>query len=224
MDAMRNSVYKGDFTIKRLKENENFGLGTFNDLDGELILLDGKVYRVAADGIVPEASSDRRIPFCSSAFFRKGKTIEVEGEKAVNNLQFSILQFLPSSNRFYAIKIKASFYDLTLGGVEKVLCQNPADIAVLMKERPIYKKHNIKGTIIGFYSPPYLGGTGLSPFHFHFFSDDKKNGSHLLDGNFSSVKISIELDEKKACEIVLPNSSNLGYQRKWKSSESKSQY
>ncbi|KMQ61386.1 alpha-acetolactate decarboxylase [Chryseobacterium angstadtii] len=224
MDALRNGVYTGDITVKELKEKSDFGLGTYNFLDGELIQLDGQLFRVATDGSVETASEKRQVPFGSFTFFRKDQSIMAEQIKTVAELQQKLVHLLPSRNRFYAIKIEAGFENLTLGGAVKVSEKDTTGIATFMKTRPQYKKQNIRGTLVGFYSPPYVGGLDLSPFHFHFISDDKTAGGHLIDGTFSDTKITIQLDEKSNYEVILPHTNNEGYQRNWKTSEAKAQY
>ncbi|WP_080778907.1 acetolactate decarboxylase [Chryseobacterium phocaeense] len=224
MDALRNGVYTGDLTVKELKTKGNFGLGTYNFLDGELIALDGKIYRVATDGTVQEADEDRKIPFGSFTFFRKDQSVVLDNIKNVEDLQQKILAALPSRNRFYAIKIEAEFSSLILGGAVKVDAKDTTGIAVFMKTRPIYKKQAVSGTFVGFYSPGYVGGMDLSPFHFHFLSKDRKTGGHLIDGIFSASKITVQLDEKNVFEVQLPDSHNEGYRRNWESSGSKAQY
>lgn len=69
MDAMRNGVYIGELSIKSLADKGSFGLGTYNHLDGEMIVLDGIFYRIASDGRVTKAESEREVPFVSCCFF-----------------------------------------------------------------------------------------------------------------------------------------------------------
>ena len=45
MGALLNGVYEGDVTIRELLRHGDFGLGTFNGLDGEMLVLDGVCYR-----------------------------------------------------------------------------------------------------------------------------------------------------------------------------------
>ena len=61
--ALTEGVYQGAVTIGDLKQNGDFGLGTFEDLDGELIALDGHFYRVDATGAAGEAPNEAIVPF-----------------------------------------------------------------------------------------------------------------------------------------------------------------
>src|SRR6202158_1160555 len=50
VDALMEGASQGDMTMGELKTHGDFGLGTFDGLDGEMIELDGKVFQVRADG------------------------------------------------------------------------------------------------------------------------------------------------------------------------------
>lgn len=59
LDAMRNGVYTGGLTISEVKQNGDFGLGTYNLLDGEMVVLNGVFYRVKTNGEVVEISESK---------------------------------------------------------------------------------------------------------------------------------------------------------------------
>ena len=50
MGALLDGVYDGDVTIAELLRHGDFGLGTFNHLDGEMLVLDGVCYQLRGDG------------------------------------------------------------------------------------------------------------------------------------------------------------------------------
>ena len=53
-----SGLYQEHFTIGQLKAQGDFGLGTFNLLDGEMIVLKGKVYQAKANGEVIEVTDE----------------------------------------------------------------------------------------------------------------------------------------------------------------------
>src|ERR1700757_1765539 len=63
MGALLDGVYDGDVTIRELLRHGDFGLGTFNGLDGEMLVLDGVCYQLRSDGSAQVAESDQRTPF-----------------------------------------------------------------------------------------------------------------------------------------------------------------
>lgn len=225
MEALRNAAYTGDITISKLQKKGDFGLGTFNQLDGELIALDGKFYRIAANGKVELANLESKVPFSSLTHFVKDQSIILKNIKDFDALQQAILKVLPSPNHFYAIRINTTFDTIVTGGAIKVKEDETRGIATFMKTRPLYHATKSSGTIIGFYCPPYVGGIDLSPFHFHYLSGDKKYGGHLVSGNFAKANtITVELDVKEQYEIQLPAHTNDGYKKLWKTSRGQSSY
>ena len=61
--ALVEGLYQGAVRVSRLLRHGNFGLGTFIDLDGEMVVLEGTCYRVGSDGAVAPVEGDRLIPY-----------------------------------------------------------------------------------------------------------------------------------------------------------------
>jgi acetolactate decarboxylase len=57
------SDYEGKITISELKKHGDFGIGTFDGLDGEMVGLDGQFYLAKADGIAYPVEGSMRTPF-----------------------------------------------------------------------------------------------------------------------------------------------------------------
>src|SRR5580698_4362033 len=77
MGALLDGVYDGDVTIRELLRHGNFGLGTFNGLDGEMLVLDGVCYQLRGDGSARVADPDQRTPFAVVTWFDPDGTLEV---------------------------------------------------------------------------------------------------------------------------------------------------
>ena len=67
--ALLDGVYDGDVTVAEILRHGDFGLGTFNHLDGEMVVLDGVCYRVRADGTATRADPTDRSPFAAVTRF-----------------------------------------------------------------------------------------------------------------------------------------------------------
>ena len=50
--------------------------------------------------------------------------------------------------------------------------------------------------------PMYIGGVSQSGFHFHFISDDKKSGGHVLECKTKNVVV--DIDHIRDFELDLP--------------------
>src|SRR5216684_2704366 len=54
--ALVAGVYSGVVDVKAILDHGDFGLGTFANLDGEMVVLDGRVYQVQGSGRVSKAA------------------------------------------------------------------------------------------------------------------------------------------------------------------------
>jgi acetolactate decarboxylase len=88
--------------VTDLMKQGDHGLGTFNGLNGEMIVIDHKVYRVTPEGEVVEAEDDILIPYTIVSFFEPDKSISHEGDKNLDydNLISMMDTLLPSQNQF----------------------------------------------------------------------------------------------------------------------------
>src|SRR5580704_8009324 len=68
--ALVQGVYDGVVRIGDLKQHGDFGLGTFDGLDGEMLALDGHFYQVQSSGKVSESADDAKVPFAVVTTFR----------------------------------------------------------------------------------------------------------------------------------------------------------
>lgn len=63
-------------TVAELLEHGNIGLGTFKNIDGEMIVLDGVCYRAKDDGNVDVAEGDRGVPFSTVCYMDEVEPVE----------------------------------------------------------------------------------------------------------------------------------------------------
>ena len=62
LGSLMAGVYDGDITYAELKQHGDFGVGTFNTLDGEMLELDHQVYQIKSDGVAyPSPISKKRL-------------------------------------------------------------------------------------------------------------------------------------------------------------------
>src|SRR5436305_13316243 len=76
--ALVEGVYQGAVSVGVVREHGDFGLGTFEDLDGEMIVLDGHVFRVGASGEVHEVHDDATTPFAVVTRFGDPDTVVLD--------------------------------------------------------------------------------------------------------------------------------------------------
>lgn len=68
--ALVQGVYQGCVRVADLLRHGDFGLGTFEGLNGEGILLEGQCWQALSDGRVQQAPADALAPFWVATTFR----------------------------------------------------------------------------------------------------------------------------------------------------------
>jgi len=203
MNAIFAGVYDGEMGYKELRRHGDFGIGTFNGIDGELFGLDGKFYQIKADGIAYPVIDSMKTPFAIVTFFEPDKSILLDKASDYNELQGNLDNLLPAKDIFYAIKIEGPFKYIKTRSIPK---QNkpylPFDEAV--KTQITFEFHNVEGTMVGFRCPSYMEGINNPGYHMHFITKDRKTGGHLLECRMENVKI--EIDYTPEFHMALPES------------------
>ena len=109
IDAILSGVYDGVVNFGTLKKYGDFGIGTFEGLDGEMLGFDGNFYQVKADGIAYHVSDSMETPFASVTFFEIDCNQDLPEGIDYEQLQDFLDGVLPTGNIFYAIKIEGMF-------------------------------------------------------------------------------------------------------------------
>ena len=69
VNALVEGLYRENTSISEVIKKGNFGLGTFDDLDGEMVILEGKAYQLKSDGQAYKVSTSQMTPFaCITQF------------------------------------------------------------------------------------------------------------------------------------------------------------
>lgn len=205
LSALMEGVYDGNTTFAELKKEGDFGLGTLNGLDGEMVGFGGAFYQITSDGKAHEIPDDALTPFAVVTFFEPDKTVSIDGPLGCGDLEKYILEQLPSDNIFYAIKIDGKFESVKTRSVPRQSQPFPP-LAEVVKIQSVFELENVEGTIAGYWFPDYLSAVNAAGFHFHFLTADKKTGGHVLDCRAGKVKIGIDYNDD--LQISLPKTEN----------------
>ena len=197
--------YVGGTPLRNVLAGGDFGVGTFSRLDGEMIVLDGKIYQALADGSVRSADPNGTAPFAAVTFFNEDGRIENLAAATLNDLDEQLDRKLPRHNAPYAIRIDGEFTELTLRSVP---AQSPPfpPLVEVVKHQVTWQHHNLRGVLVGLRCPAWIGLLNVSGYHWHFLSDDHNIGGHVLACEFRGG--SLRFDECTSIVIHLPQSSS----------------
>lgn len=191
INALLEGVYDGEITYGELKQHGDFGIGTFDALDGEMIGLDGVFYQIKADGIAYAVDDAMKTPFAAVTFFEADKEVRLAESMDHRALEDYLDTMLPTENIFHAIKIEGVFSYVKTRSVPGQTKPYPPLVEVV-KHQPTFEFHHVEGTVVGFRCPAYVKGVNVPGYHLHFITEDKKGGGHVLDCRVQDVTIGID--------------------------------
>lgn len=205
IDALLQGLYDGGMTMENLTTHGDFGVGTFDRLDGEMTVVDGTVYQARADGTVMPAAPAETTPFASVAFFRTDRSYQLSRNDNLSSLTATIDTLLPGKNHFSMIRIDGTFPTVKVRSVPAQQKPYPKlDEAV--KGQSVYNLSNVTGTVVGIWSPAFVQGVNVPGYHLHFISADRKNGGHILD--ITTDQATLSLDDKSGLTMELPTTGD----------------
>jgi acetolactate decarboxylase len=201
INAILEGFYETGTTMATLKEKGDFGIGTFNDLDGELVLVDGVVRQLDAAGDAHPVDDDQKTPFAAVCSFEpiSRETIETaHSYEAFNGLLESLL---PSPNMLYAIRVDGSFKHVRTRSLHRTANYTPLVEATASQVESTFR--DTEGTLVGFYTPDFIPSVNVPGFHFHFLTGDKSRGGHLLDCHFLRGTIGVQFHTRLDLNLPL---------------------
>ena len=202
LTALSEGVFEGNLSVGELRKLGDFGLGTFNGLDGEMIELDGNVYQIRDDGIAYPVKNSMKTPFSVVTLFDIDRRINVTNPLDCDKLERVIDKFLPTKNIFYAIKVSGLFENVRVRSIPKQYEPFPT-LAQALKGETTFELHSVMGTLVGLRFPSYINGVNVPGYHFHFITDDRKAGGHVLECKAQNVKV--DVDYSYQLNIKLPD-------------------
>jgi len=201
ISALLEGAYDGQTTVRELKTRGDFGLGTFDALDGEMVVLDGEVYQVRADGRVVVPPDETTTPFAAVTFFDADFSVAVANIADMQELEKVLDEHVPTANLMYAVRVTGQFEYIKVRSVPRQEKPYPR-LAEVAKTQPVFEYRNVRGTIVGLRLPEYVKGINMPGYHFHFISEDRSGGGHLLDCRTTSA--AAEFDHTFSLHLVLP--------------------
>ncbi len=180
MSALLDGVYEGETCVRDLLGHGSFGIGTFDALDGEMVILGGTCYQLRGDGGAHLGNLDDYTPYAVVTNF----VPHIEADMPPNSSRAEVSEIIDhmtmSENYMYALRIEGEFASVKTRTVVKQskpyrpMVEATDDDNVIIHE-------NVRGVVVGFRTPLYEQGIGVPGCHAHFITEDRTAGGHILD-------------------------------------------
>lgn len=203
MQMLVESLLDGFVTTKDILSSGTTGIGTGEGVDGELIILGGQVYQVDGYGIVHKVNPAFPIVY---ADIHQDEFILLDNYDNVSlqDIRQFVLEYIATQNLFFAIKITGDFDAIEVRSASKSVKPYPG-LQKIAEQQHIFKKSNVSGTMIGYFTPQLYQGVGVPGYHQHFLSSEFDFGGHVLNAHVESADVSLQI--LSGINIKLPTNS-----------------
>ncbi len=190
--AFMRGVYDGGKRAGELKSAGDLGLGTFNGIDGEMIVLDGRVYQARSDGSVRIVPDGVLMPFAQVKYFRPDMVLEIGKPMSMEEFKAYLSEVLGTKNRFAALRIDGEFSYVKARSIGRQ--DEPyKPFQQVVPSQCVFEFRNSPGTLVGFYSPEFFPEVSAPGYHFHFLDSARGRGGHVLDVVVTKGTLRIDL-------------------------------
>ena len=197
LQSLAEGNYDGVLPVFEMMKHGDTGLGTFHRANGEMTVLEGKVYQTLWDGSVVVADNDETVPFANVTYFDSDTVFTLQAVESMDDLAEKL--------NVVVNKDKNAFYVARLDGkIDSILVRSelPQDkpyrplTEILATDQREFEYSNLSGTIVAIYCPEYMDKLNAVGWHFHFISEDRDKGGHILDLKSGSLKCMVDVTPK----------------------------
>jgi acetolactate decarboxylase len=190
-------------TVGQLKQHGDFGLGTFDSLEGEMLALDGHFYQIRGSGEVTEPGDDAKLPFAVVTAFRPERESTIANVDSFDALAAHLDGMRRSANLFYAVRIEGLFTRIRT----RAVCKAARGVSLVdaTSHQAEFAFTNVVGTIAGFWTPSYARSINIAGWHLHFVTGDCTGGGHLLD--CQGLGLRVQMQDLADVRIAMPETA-----------------
>lgn len=200
--ALLDGNYEGDVSFAKLGAQGDFGLGTFEALDGEMIGLDGAFYQIKSDGRAYKVDKRMKTPFAVVTFFEPRETRQISAPMDYAALRTLLDEVVAGdAETCHAVRVDGYFSYVKTRSVPRQKKPYPP-LVEAVKHQPTFEFRDIRGSLVGFRFPDYVQGLNVSGYHFHFITEDRSVGGHLLECRIARGEI--QVDHESDLNLELP--------------------
>jgi acetolactate decarboxylase len=200
IEALLEGNYDGDVSFAELAEGGDFGLGTLDALDGEMISLDGDFYQITADGRAHAIDSRVKTPFAVVTFFEPGPPLNLPTPMTFDDLCAHVDKVVGGTAGCCAVRLDGLFERVRARSVPRQHKPYPPLVEVVQGQT-IFEFHDVEGSLVGFRFPDHARGLNVAGYHFHFITRDRTAGGHVLGCRITRGELRIDRESDLRLEL-----------------------
>ena len=208
LQALALGYSRAVITVGELLQEGDTGLGTFEDVNGEMIVMDGHCYRADKNGNVTQVPFDMGVPFAAVGKFYGEQQFPLKNMPDIASIREELTKKIEERfglNSMHIVRIEGDFKKVDARSESPYRSHHLSLKELLNKNQTAFIFENISGTLVGVYFPDYMDGINMPGWHLHFLSDDKTKGGHVFD--VSVLDAVAKVDKISSIFIDLPKSA-----------------
>jgi acetolactate decarboxylase len=194
-----------DFTglqeVGKVTDYSSLGLGTFANLDGELVMVGGVAYRVPTSGIPERITGKELTPFVQAINFKPTKSGPIPPGTQCSQLIPAINELVGTDRGVIAVRVRGTFTQLETRSVPKQLKPWPS-LATVIAQQTKFTLDGKKAVLVGFRQGSDYLGVGQPGLHLHGLTSTWNAGGHVLSCTAGS---DVQLSVQRASSVDIKN-------------------
>ena len=205
LQALALGYSRSVITVHELLQHGNTGLGTFENVNGEMIVMNGHCYRADQTGALSEVPDNMGVPFAAVATSLGTQQFTLQDMQSIDQIREQLTLKIEEKfalNSMHIVKIDGFFPKVDARSEAPYRAHHLSLKDLLSKNQRAFLFENIKGSLVGVYFPDYMDGINMPGWHLHFISEDKTKGGHVFDVEMKEG--TVRLDRNNTITLELP--------------------
>ena len=205
LQALALGYSRAVITAEELLREGDTGLGTFEDVNGEMIAMDGHCFRADQDGHVTEIPPETGIPFAAVAKLYGEQEFLLKDMPDITSIRTELTRKIEERfglNSMHVVRIDGVFEKVDARSEAPYRSHHISLKEILGQAQKAFLFEDIRGSLIGVYFPDYMDGINMPGWHLHFLSEDRSKGGHVFD--VSMREGTAKVDKINRIDINLP--------------------
>ncbi|MCR5107664.1 MAG: acetolactate decarboxylase [Lachnospiraceae bacterium] len=184
LQALALGYSRAVIKVGELIREGDTGLGTFEDVNGEMIVMDGRCYRADQNGSVSIVVPETGVPFAAVAKLYGKQEFTLNNMPDITSMRTELTRKIEEVfglNSMHIVRIDGEFEKVDARSEAPYRSHHITLKEVLGQTQKAFIFENIKGSLIGVYFPDYMDGINMPGWHLHFLSEDRSKGGHVFD-------------------------------------------
>ena len=192
-------------TVQEFMEHGDTGLGTFENVDGEMIVLDGVCYQAKPDGSIVRSNDDAGVPFAVTGYVEGGRAFHMDEMASLEAIKQELTLKIEEDfglNSIHIARIDGWFYSVHARAGAPYRSQHVTLKDILSKTQKDFCFEKLHGTLVCVYYPDYMDGINAAGWHMHFLSEDRTLGGHVFKASMREGECVVQKMDR--IDIQLP--------------------